>query len=98
MTRRLTLRPEAMAEIHEATRWYAERALGLDSAFLDEVARVLHEIRTSPTRYPIADADIRKAVLTRFPYLILFRAREDEVVVISCIHGRRDPKRWQNRR
>lgn len=97
MTRRLTLRPEALAEIHEATSWYAERALGLDAAFLDEVAGALDEIRTSPIRYPIADADIRKAVLARFPYLILFRAREDEVVVISCIHGRRNPKHWQNR-
>ncbi|MEQ1857113.1 MAG: type II toxin-antitoxin system RelE/ParE family toxin [Longimicrobiales bacterium] len=84
--------------MHEATTWYAQRAFGLDDAFLDEVARLLGEIRTSPSRYPVAEGDTRKAVLTRFPYLILFRATSDEVVVTSCVHGRRNPKRWQGRR
>lgn len=86
-----------MAEIREAAQWYSERGLGLDDAFLDEVSRVLRLIRGAPSRYPFVDADLRKAVLRRFPYIVLYRAREDEVVVIACFHGRRNPEEWQRR-
>jgi plasmid stabilization system protein ParE len=86
-----------MAEIREAAQWYAERGLGLEDVFLDEVSRVLRLIRSAPSRYPFVDADLRKAVLRRFPYILLYRAREDEVVVIACFHGRRNPEEWQRR-
>ena len=97
MSRRLSLRPEAMAEMADAAAWYAAHGLELDTAFLDEVSRVLRAIRTSPGRYPVVEEDIRRAVLKRFPYVILFRATEDEVVVIACFHGRRDPQEWRRR-
>lgn len=94
---RIALRPEAMVEMREAAAWYAELGLGLDTAFLDDVARVLDGVGRAPARYPLVDTDIRKAMLQRFPYLILFRAGADEVVVIACFHTRRDPKEWQKR-
>ena len=97
MSRRLSLRPEAMAEMAEAAAWYAVHGLELDAAFLDEVSRVIGMIRASPHRYPVVEGDIRRAVLKRFPYAVLFRAREDEVVVIACFHGRRDPEEWRRR-
>jgi len=40
---------------------------------------------------------VRKAVLRRFPYVILFRASDVETVVISCLHSRRDPAIWRGR-
>jgi hypothetical protein len=62
-----------------------------------EVARVLDGVRRTPARYPLVDTDVRKAILKRFPYLILFRAGADEIVVIACFHSRRDPTEWQKR-
>jgi plasmid stabilization system protein ParE len=86
-----------MAEMAAAAEWYAERGLELDTAFLDEVSRILGHVRTTPERYGVIDGDIRKAVLRRFPYVILFRVLEHEVVVIACFHGRRDPDEWCTR-
>jgi plasmid stabilization system protein ParE len=86
-----------MAEMAAAAEWYAERGLELDTAFLDEVSRILRHVRTTPERYGVIDGDIRKAVLRRFPYVILFRVLEHEVVVIACFHGRRDPDEWRTR-
>jgi plasmid stabilization system protein ParE len=86
-----------MAEVREAARWYGERGLELDVAFLDEVASVLAEVRASPARYPKIDADLRKAPLRRFPYVILYRAEAEEIVVVACCHGRRDPQEWRKR-
>lgn len=98
MSRRINLRPEAEAEISEATTWYEERGPGLGSAYLDEVARVLRVIAEAPDHYPIVGGSIRKAVFRRFPYIVLYRAEDDEIVVVSCFHTRRDPKEWRRRR
>ncbi len=97
MSRHLYLRPEAEEEIGRASEWYEERGFELGSAFLDEVSRTIGVLRSSPELYPLADSTIRKAALRRFPYLILYRATEEEVVVVSCFHTRRDPREWRGR-
>lgn len=79
----------------DAATWYEERGPGLGSAYLDEVARVLRVIADSPDHYPVVEGSIRKAVLRRFPYIVLYRAAEDETVVISCFHTRRNPREWR---
>jgi plasmid stabilization system protein ParE len=45
----------------------------------------------------LVHGEARRAVLRRFPYSVIYAVREDEIVVIACFHGRRDPKRWQDR-
>ena len=75
MSRRISLRPEAEAEIVEATTWYEERGLGLGTAYLDELARVLRVIGASPDHYPVVEGSIRKAVFRRFPYIVLIGLR-----------------------
>ena len=97
MSRRLYLRPEAEEEIGRAAEWYEERGFELGSAFLDEVSRTIGVLWSSPDLYPLADSTIRKATLLRFPYLILYHATEEEVVVVSCFHTRRDPREWRER-
>jgi plasmid stabilization system protein ParE len=37
------------------------------------------------------------ALLRRFPYGIYYRIYPDSIVIVACMHGRRDPKRWQSR-
>ena len=39
----------------------------------------------------------RKAVVSRFPYVVLYREEAGEVVVISVFHTARDPSIWQSR-
>lgn len=92
MTRRMVLRPEAAEEIRDAASWYVERGSHLEADFLTEVAARLDAAREAPERFPVVEGEMRKAVLRRFPYIILFRARPEEVVIVSCFHTRRDPK------
>ena len=81
----------------EARMWYEERGPGLGAAYLDEVARVLKVIVAAPDHYPVVEGSIRKAVFRRFPYILLYRAEDHEIVVISCFHTRRNPKEWRKR-
>jgi hypothetical protein len=41
--------------------------------FLDELNRIMDSISRDPALYPIGDFGTRKAVLRRFPYLVVFR-------------------------
>ena len=97
MRRRIYLRPETEEEIGEAVAWYRERGPGLGVAFLDEVPSAMEALAVAPDRYPIVEGEIRKAVLRRFPHVILFRSTDEETVVIACFHTRRTPGEWRRR-
>lgn len=98
MTPPLTLRPVAKAEIDEAYGWYEERRRGLGEEFLGEVGATLAAIEEAPRRYPVVRGHVRRALLYRFPYSILFLSHPRATVVIACFHARRDPRRWHDRR
>jgi hypothetical protein len=51
----------------------------------------------NPSRYGFADADIREAPLTRFPYAVYYRALADRIRVLAVYHTARDPSGWQSR-
>lgn len=97
MNRPLSIRPDAEAEIAEAHDWYEERRPGLGADFLSEVRKALADIEEFPERYPVVRNDVRRRLLNRFPYSILFLTEPKETVIIACFHGRRDPKRWHSR-
>lgn len=97
MTRQLVFRPEADLEINEAAEWYEAREQGLAVEFLRVLDACIESIRRSPLLYPVVSGEVRRAVLRRFPYSVIYMVREDEILVIACFHGQRDPKRWQDR-
>lgn len=97
MSRELFFRPEANLEINEAADWYEERGRGLAVEFLRILDACIESIRRNPEFHPKVHGEARRAVLRRFPYSVIYVVREEEVVVIACFHGRRDPKSWQDR-
>ena len=97
MTPRLSLRREAAADIRGATRWYNQQRPGLGSEFTRAVRALLATIERDPLRHPTARAEVRRALLRRFPYAVYFVVGADATVVIACLHVRRDPDVWQAR-
>jgi toxin ParE1/3/4 len=96
--RRVVFRAEARAEVREARAWYAGRAPGLGREFGRAVAAAVEEIRGNPELYPFVEEDIRRAILWRFPYQVLYYVEGEDVVVLACFHHRRDPDEWRSRR
>jgi len=96
------LSPEAVDELAEAAAWYMARRSGLEVEFLSEVERLLPLIETSPASFlrllhlP-ADLLIRRALLPRFPYSLIFMDLGAEVRVLAVAHGKRRPGYWLNR-
>jgi plasmid stabilization system protein ParE len=97
MTYRLTIRPEAEGELAEAFDWYEGRVPGLGEDFLEALNTVVDSILNNPLQYPVVYRSVRRALLRRFPYQVLFIVEVDAVGVIAVFHGARDPRRWQSR-
>jgi plasmid stabilization system protein ParE len=93
----VVLRDEAQAEFDEAFDWYDAQRIGLGPEFADEIQRVFDRIATLPLMHQVVFADIRKAVVRRFPYCVYYRPHPDRVEVIAVFHSSRDPSIWQGR-
>ncbi|HEY3964253.1 MAG TPA: type II toxin-antitoxin system RelE/ParE family toxin [Planctomycetaceae bacterium] len=93
---------EARLEAVEAAAWYDHRKSGLGDRLLDEIEGVLSRILTDPESLPIWEPavgldEIRRCVLKRFPYVVIFVCRPKEVVVVAISHARRRPRYWVTR-
>jgi plasmid stabilization system protein ParE len=91
------IRPAAAADVEEAYRWYEQQRVGLGEEFLAAVDAKLRDIAAHPSAYAVIHRGVRRALLRRFPYAVFYRFHGDSVIVVACMHGRRDPKRWQGR-
>jgi plasmid stabilization system protein ParE len=97
MTPGISLRPEAEAELAEAIDWYETRGTGLGAEFLRAVEAAVANVARNPLAYPVIENEIRRAPVRRFPYSLMYSANQDEIVIVACFHGRRDPKLWKAR-
>ena len=73
MTRRVILRPRAQNDLRSAFEWYESQRPGLGESFLAAVEERLESIAAFPDANRIIYRQIRRAVVSRFPYLIFGR-------------------------
>lgn len=94
MKRRLIFRPAADQDVDEAFDWYERQRAGLGDEFLTALGTAVERIREHPDSHPRIRGVIRRAVLRRFPYFLFYVVESDRVVILACMHVRRDPGRW----
>lgn len=97
MSRPIVLRRAARAEFDEAADWYDRQRPGLGSEFVARVEEALGRIAVDPELHAPTYRDVRRIMVARFPYSILYLAEPTQVLVIAVFHGRRDPSVWQSR-
>src|SRR5437660_1726118 len=97
MTLPIRLLPDAKDEFDAAADWYEQRQAGLGADFVARVREVFQRITANPKVHSVVYQDVRKAVVKRFPYIVLYREDQAEIVVISVFHTSRDPSSWQSR-
>ena len=91
--------PRARAELIDAQDWYENEAPGLGRRFREAVDAVVQRMSANPRQFPVIYKNLRRALLRRFPYALMFVIDADETLaVIACFHGSRDPVRWQKRK
>lgn len=96
--KRILVRPAAVTDIEDAFLWYQHQRYGLGDEFREALQFTFNELSENPRRYQMIHRDTRRVLLARFPYGVYFREFPEVIIVIACMHGRRDPRRWENRR
>ena len=97
------LHPDAGSEIDEAAEYYFRKSKSLELAedFADEVRVCIAAALSHGLRYlqhfPGTQARYRR--VSRFPYLVIFYERPDEVevLIVAVAHERRRPGYWRGR-
>jgi plasmid stabilization system protein ParE len=93
----IVFRAEAQTEFDEAFDWYEQQRAGLGVDFLACVAEVLEHIGSLPGAYEVVFESVQRAIVRKFPYLILYKVEPGQVVVLAVFHSKRDPQVWQDR-
>jgi plasmid stabilization system protein ParE len=93
----LDFHPEAVAEADQAFDWYADHGLHVAMEFKAALHELLDQICLMPGRFPRYVFNTQKAVFRKYPYLIVFRERKDDIQVVAVAHGRRRFGYWAPR-
>ena len=89
---------EAEGEIMEAALFYNERVARLGVDFLDEIDQGIGAILDQPTLLRAVDEDIRRYLIKRFPYAIMYRIELNNIRILAVAHHSRSPGYWKHRK
>lgn len=94
----IRFRPQAQQEVLDATDWYRQRLPGLDREFLLAVDAAVQAAVQRPPSFPVVDGTLRRVLVKRFPYTLVFDVLSDELVILAVFHRRRQPVPWRMRK
>ena len=95
----LVFHPLAEREFIAAARFYETRARALGADFIRQVERTLGEIVTHPNAGSLfAGSTIRRRLIQRFPFGLVYEIESANISVIAVMHLRRQPGYWKRRR
>ena len=95
---RYSFHPEAMSEFISAIVYYDNSKPGLGADFAIEIHSAIENVATFPMGWPILADGLRRCLVHRFPYGIIYSRENDSIFILAVMHLHRDPEYWQTRR
>ncbi|SMN10523.1 hypothetical protein SPBRAN_616 [uncultured Candidatus Thioglobus sp.] len=86
----------AEQELLDAIDFYECEHTGLGREFKAEVKQASIRISNHPLAWSVEQGDIRKCLLHKFPYKILYSIEANDIFVIAIAHQHRKPDYWQS--
>jgi toxin ParE1/3/4 len=86
----------AELELKEAMEFYEAAREGLGSEFLAEIEETVSLIEAYPLAWTALSPRTRRIRISRFPYGLFYQVGSDEILIVSVMDLRRDPKRWEH--
>ena len=88
---------EAETEFAQAIEYYEEKEEGLGYDFAVEVYITIERIFAYSKAWPILEGEIRRSLVKRFPYGILYAEEDKEIFIVAVMHLHRDSEYWKYR-
>jgi plasmid stabilization system protein ParE len=89
--------PEAEDDVAEAHAYYESQQAGVGDRFVEAVRDHVDGIRSNPQLYGVVLSDIRATPMHGFPYVVYYRDRGADVLIIAVQHGHRSSRAWRGR-
>ena len=94
---RVIFHPEAEAEFLSAARFYEAHTPGLGFDYIVEVRRAARTLAKNPELGHRFSRRLRRFLVRRFPYGLLYRVESDQIFIVAVAHLRRRPGYWRGR-
>jgi hypothetical protein len=89
--------PDAELELNAAIDYYEAIENGLGYDFSLEIISAIGRVFDFPKAWLIIEGDIRRALVKRFPYGILYAEDQCLIYIIAVMHLHRAPEYWKHR-
>lgn len=87
----------AELELNEAAAYYELEKQGLGARFLREVDRCIESVIKHPRAGAIILGDVRRRLVRRFPYAVLYTIKPEGVRILAIANLKRRPLYWVGR-
>ena len=87
----------AYEELKDGMEYYEMELEGLGERFKEEVKRIIRIIKNMPEIGSLENGNIRKYILHKFPYKVLYSIERDHLYIVAIAHMHREPQYWINR-
>jgi len=87
----------AKVELNEAAQYYEVESAGLGAAFLAEAEHAVAAVLEYPESSPVVRGSVRRRILRRFPYGLLYRVNDQQLRILAVMNLRRRPAYWVGR-
>ena len=87
----------ATQELEDAVRFYELEYVGLGRRFKEEVRKTALRVAEYPKAWTIERGEVRKCLLHKFPYKLMYSVEEDHILIIAVAHQHRKPDYWVGR-
>lgn len=84
----------AKLEFDDAITYYETEFAGLGFRFKEEIKSSIRRIKENPEAWSIERGEVRKALLHRFPYKILYSIDKKIIIILAIAHQHREPNYW----
>ena len=87
----------AREEFHDAIKYYETQQNGLGEKFQSDIRSSILRIKEFPDAYINVKENVRRCVIHKFPYNILYSIKENYILIIAIAHQHRQPDYWVDR-
>jgi toxin ParE1/3/4 len=84
-------------ELNDAAQYYELETPGLGAAFVNEVERCVRAVLQHPEAGIAIQGVVRRRLLRRFPYALLYSIKSDGVRILAVMNQKRRPTYWVGR-
>ncbi len=86
------VKSEAREDIKQAMAWYEEKSNGLGEEFVEVILDYATYLSTNAHTHPKVNGEYRELLVKKFPYVIVYRIVEDNLILIlGVIHTMKHP-------